>query len=537
MGIEYVFRDEEEGMAHQRTFLGDLTVSYSNFALPKQVFTTSSTSKKRLREELAKLMFLSCEDKFNLNQTQLKVPNTEYWNLLVREIIESAIQTRKRHDNFSAVIGGVCFTDWNLQHAISILGHLYERMLYQEILEIYNIWKQVHTEIDVKEAIEKSKYVKELNFLLYDEDNGSDEIKTSESTDDNSIDFTDAQDKTQEQTNSIEKPIIQTEKMVSDVKKREEISPDIKSPKSLQQPKVVNHIGDLVNVPIKTVEKKGKSKVDKINTKLNESRQLVNVDVPGYISKQQKKTIIFTKMYEFQTNNCPFCGSSLNKTDNYIQAVYKKNRIIIEHSVLSCSICSIKGASRKVINELEKHDFSVEIYGGSPSYYASTIIEKRNVVTYVIEQNKQRKKTRSNTVTPEELEKQLEIKKIIGLEGESYVFLAEQEHLKGIGRMDLAEKVTWVANENCNAGYDIQSFFEDGSYKYIEVKSTTARNIHFYLTNNELEVAKLLGDNYFIYRVSNLRSIPQINKIQNPYNLISQNKLELKPTQYMITVK
>ena len=36
--------------------------------------------------------------------------------------------------------------------------------------------------------------------------------------------------------------------------------------------------------------------------------------------------------------------------------------------------------------------------------------------------------------------------------------------------MDLAEKVTWVANENCNAGYDIQSFFEDGSYKYIEVK-------------------------------------------------------------------
>ena len=69
------------------------------------------------------------------------------------------------------------------------------------------------------EAIEKSKYVKELNFLLYDEDNGSDEIKTSESTDDNSIDFTDAQDKTQEQTNSIEKPIIQTEKMVSDVKK------------------------------------------------------------------------------------------------------------------------------------------------------------------------------------------------------------------------------------------------------------------------------------------------------------------------------
>ena len=43
--------------------------------------------------------------------------------------------------------------------------------------------------------------------------------------------------------------------MVSDVK-REEISPDIKSPKSLQQPKVVNHIGDLVNVPIKPLRKR-----------------------------------------------------------------------------------------------------------------------------------------------------------------------------------------------------------------------------------------------------------------------------------------
>ncbi|BCC17675.1 MULTISPECIES: protein NO VEIN domain-containing protein [Bacillus cereus group] len=533
LGIEYVYRDKGEGMAHARTFLGDLTVSYSNFALPKQVFTTSSTSKKRLREELAKLMFLSCEDKFNLNQTQLKIPNTESWNLLIREIVESAIQTRKRQDNFSAVIGGMCFTDWNLQHAISILGHLYERMLYQEIVEIYNIWKQVYAEIYVKEAIQKSKYVKELNFLLYEEENTLDEVNNVESTDANDIEFKDGSDKTKE----LKKPIIQTTKMVSDVKKGKEISPDIKSPKSLQQPKVVNPIGDSVNVPIKTVEKKGKSKVDKINTKPKESHQLFNIDVPGYIPKQQKKTIIFTKMYEFQTNNCPFCESSLSETENYIQVVYKKNRIIIEHNVLSCSICSIKGASEKVLKELEKQSFSIEIYGGSPSYYASTIIEKRSVLTYLIKQNKQKKKTRSNTITPEELEKQLDIKKKIGFEGESHVFLAEQEHLKSIGRMDLAEKVTWVANENCNAGYDIQSFFEDGSYKYIEVKSTTARNVNFYLTNNELEVAKLLGDNYFIYRVSNLRSIPQINKIQNPYDLISQNKLELKPTQYMITVK
>ncbi|MDA1675320.1 protein NO VEIN domain-containing protein [Bacillus cereus group sp. TH152-1LC] len=511
--MEYVYRVKEKGMSNERVFLGELTLSYSNNALPKQVFKTSATNKKRLREELAKLMFLYCEDNFNLNKMQLKIPNTESWNLLLREIIEAAIENRKKNNaNFSIVLGGMCFAHWDSQNAVSILGHLYERMLYQEIIDIYIIWKQLHSEIDVKEEIQKSKYVKELNFLLCEEDNDSDEVNNVESTNENDIEFIDGRDKAQEQTTSIEKPIIQPKKMISkEVNKevnKEEMPLDIKSSNSLQQPKVMKPIGDSVNV-----------------------------DVPGYIPKQQKKTIIFTKMYEFQTNNCPFCESSLNETDNYIQTVYKKNRIIIEHSILSCSICSIKGASRKIIKELDKHDFSVEIYGGSPSYYASTIIEKRNVVTYVIEKSKQKKKTSSNTITPEELEKQLEIKKKIGLEGESYVFLAEKEHLKSIGRMDLAEKVTWVANENCNAGYDIQSFFEDGSYKYIEVKSTTARNENFYLTNNELEVAKILGDNYFIYRVSNLRSIPQINKIQNPYDLISQNKIELKPTQYMVTVK
>lgn len=541
LGIECVYRDTEEGMAHERVFSGQLMLFYSNFSLPKQVFISSATSKKQLREELAKLMFLSSQNNFNLNAIQLKIPNMESWNLLLREIIEAAIQAHKKsNDNFSVVLGGMCFTQWNLQNAISILSHLYERMLYQEILKIYFLWKQIHTEIDVTEAIQKSKYVKELSFLLFGEDNDSDEIKIVASTNKNAIELRNSQNKKQEQITSNEKPVIQTKKVVSNVKKEEEITPADKLSKPLQQQRIAKHIGDSINVPIKTAEIKRKSNVSKENkthTKLNEYRQFVNVDVPGYISKRLKKVTIFTKIYEFLTKKCPFCENSLNETENYIQVVYKKNRIIIEHSVLSCSICSIKGASKKVLKELENHHFSVAIYGGSPSYYASTIIEKSSVVTYLIEQNKQKKKTRSNTVTPDELEKQLEIKKKIGFEGESYVFLVEQEHLKSIGRMDLAEKVTWVATENCNAGYDIQSFFEDGSYKYIEVKSTTARNENFYLTNNELEVAKLLENSYFIYRVSNLRSIPQISRIQNPYDLILQNKLELKPIQYMVNIK
>ena len=48
-----------------------------------------------------------------------------------------------------------------------------------------------------------------------------------------------------------------------------------------------------------------------------------------------------------------------------------------------------------------------------------------------------------------------------------------------LGRPDLAEKVIHVSQiEGDGAGYDIKSFHEDGTVKYIEVKTTRGGIFH-----------------------------------------------------------
>ena len=51
-------------------------------------------------------------------------------------------------------------------------------------------------------------------------------------------------------------------------------------------------------------------------------------------------------------------------------------------------------------------------------------------------------------------------------------------------------------------GYDILSYNDDGSERYIEVKTTKGDfNTPFYLSARELEFSKLHKDNYYLYRV------------------------------------
>jgi hypothetical protein len=82
--------------------------------------------------------------------------------------------------------------------------------------------------------------------------------------------------------------------------------------------------------------------------------------------------------------------------------------------------------------------------------------------------------TYDRAVTPEELDDSLRKAKEIGDLGERYVFEYELNQLVSHDRQYLAAKVKHIALENVACGYDILSFSEDGSPKYIEVKSTTS---------------------------------------------------------------
>lgn len=97
-----------------------------------------------------------------------------------------------------------------------------------------------------------------------------------------------------------------------------------------------------------------------------------------------------------------------------------------------------------------------------------------------------------------------------GLLGESLVMSYEQNRLISIGREDLAKRVNWVSRIDDSTGYDIVSFDidDDGNEKekYIEVKTSEANDNVFYVSANEINVMSKLKDQYFIYRVFNVKT-------------------------------
>lgn len=138
-----------------------------------------------------------------------------------------------------------------------------------------------------------------------------------------------------------------------------------------------------------------------------------------------------------------------------------------------------------------------------------------------------------------------EEKKQIGNAAERIVYLNEKTRLKSLFESDkiskdLSEKVDYIAERDDNAGYDIQSWDDEGSNTYIEVKGTSsAESMEFPMSREEFKMAEEKGDKYVIYRVLNIGKgkIPSIIKIKNPFKLWRNNKLRLVSKQLLVTVK
>jgi hypothetical protein len=125
----------------------------------------------------------------------------------------------------------------------------------------------------------------------------------------------------------------------------------------------------------------------------------------------------------------------------------------------------------------------------------------------------------------------------LSLLGEELVSKHEINNLISEGRKDLADKVVHVSKiEGDGAGYDIRSFDEYGSIKYIEVKTTRGGiNTDFYMSPRELLFSKKHEEEYFLYRVFNL------DKKNNGEFYILKGDVEKEfnktPTGYRISMK
>jgi hypothetical protein len=91
----------------------------------------------------------------------------------------------------------------------------------------------------------------------------------------------------------------------------------------------------------------------------------------------------------------------------------------------------------------------------------------------------------------------------LGEAGEMAVLDRERQQLVELNRADLAEKVVHVSKiQGDGAGYDIKSFFKDGTVKYIEVKTTRGGiSTPFFMSRNEVCFSEIHPDNYVLYRL------------------------------------
>jgi hypothetical protein len=129
-------------------------------------------------------------------------------------------------------------------------------------------------------------------------------------------------------------------------------------------------------------------------------------------------------------------------------------------------------------------------------------------------------------ITPEELRSILARQEQNGWLGEEIVFNHEQEILQKVGLSNLANQVNWVSRRSIGEGFDIASFDPvSREPRYIEVKSCEGALSSFEVTANEWKKAASLGEDYFVYCVSNVRTGASVHVLRDPCRLEKDGSL------------
>lgn len=128
----------------------------------------------------------------------------------------------------------------------------------------------------------------------------------------------------------------------------------------------------------------------------------------------------------------------------------------------------------------------------------------------------------------------------LGLLGELLVMRREQERLTAAGLHKLAAKVRHVSvAENDTAGYDILSFDDDGSKRFIEVKTTRGgADADFFMSAKELVFSALHSKSYHLYRLYDYIDVTDSAKYFVLKGDVGQSEsLRLLPTNYKVSIK
>jgi hypothetical protein len=119
---------------------------------------------------------------------------------------------------------------------------------------------------------------------------------------------------------------------------------------------------------------------------------------------------------------------------------------------------------------------------------------------------------------------------LLGAEGEKFVLEFEKMRLISQKQAHFIDELRWISrDEGDGTGYDILSKNENGSDRFIEVKTTKlSKETPIFLTSNERAFASAKGDDFFLYRVFNFGKRPKIFIKQGSY----EKFCIIQPTQF-----
>jgi hypothetical protein len=165
---------------------------------------------------------------------------------------------------------------------------------------------------------------------------------------------------------------------------------------------------------------------------------------------------------------------------------------------------------------------------------------------YFISEDKQKLLSKHKNLLKLSHEKFLKImeeKEILGKNAELRIIQFEKDRLSKYP--SLTGKIDHIAVSDVKAGYDIKSYSvinkksEDAIPRYIEVKAVSQIDYKFFWTANELETAKNLKGNYYLYLLpvlgKNKFDLDGLRMISAPYSNVYKKEVEWAKREELIS--
>lgn len=182
------------------------------------------------------------------------------------------------------------------------------------------------------------------------------------------------------------------------------------------------------------------------------------------------------------------CAHGARAPSNLIDYLHEEQRKPARHK---CVVCAFQAG----------REFALLLSAGAKSFPGKSggVVPEQYLRPRRTRNSLKREKRRTTNALPP---MDPDLARELGLRGEEFALTVEQELLKRCGSSSVPEHVAQTIGDGL--GYDIKSYFEDGSVKLVEVKTTNnACERDFYFSPRELEVCKEKPSQYEVMRVYN----------------------------------